>query len=266
MLFSLFQSTRPVWGETSCSPKASAIQSRFQSTRPVWGEARPPARRRADGQISIHSPRVGRDASWPWMAFMPCVDFNPLAPCGARLCSAVWMPPLMTDFNPLTPCGARRRCGACSPCWQYFNPLAPCGARRLLSHGVATKHQFQSTRPVWGETLSCMASRALRSISIHSPRVGRDALQNSHIRRAQISIHSLRVGRDVAAGGVLQKVGISIHSPRVGRDHCKRSRAVCAGQFQSTRPVWGETRVENAQGFPGKFQSTRPVWGETHDP
>ena len=56
---------------------------------------------------------------------------------------------------------------------------------------------FQSTRPVWGATLTFLACRASITISIHAPRVGRD-------------LHVLRAVIDVLA--------ISIHAPRVGRD------------------------------------------------
>ena len=34
-------------------------------------------------------------------------------------------------------------------------------------------------------------------------------------------------------------------------------------EFQSTHPVWGETRVGSQADAAQKFQSTHPVWGET---
>ena len=107
--------------------------------------------RAAKKYISIHSPRVGRDkCTW--------------SPCRIAL-----------NFNPLAPCGARRFGRLRSAVSQHFNPLAPCGARHVLhlfivvllrisihsprlgrDEYLAIADQdvplFQSTRPVWGET------------------------------------------------------------------------------------------------------------------
>ena len=189
--------------------------------------------------ISIHSPRVGRDspATLDGRVYR---HFNPLAPCGARreelgqpagaVRISIHSPRVGRDiphmlpflpqsyFNPLAPCGARRRSRDFERLHQYFNPLAPCGARR--------QGYRELTR---------------RSISIHSPRVGRDGRRQALslfyrdfnplapcgarqpwdavlIGVIRISIHSPRVGRDI--GGVARYgfLGISIHSPRVGRD------------------------------------------------
>ena len=55
--------------------------------------------------ISIHAPRAGRDqAPVPGTAFPK--DFNPRAPCGARL-GLGGNSYHRTDFNPRAPCGAR---------------------------------------------------------------------------------------------------------------------------------------------------------------
>ena len=72
------------------------------------------------------------------------------------------------------------------------------------------------------------------------------------------------MGRDLAADApVNARALISIHAPRVGRD--VRGVGVVADDFtfQSTRPVWGATRLgRHAHGI-SQFQSTRPVWGAT---
>ena len=59
---SIFQSTRPVWGATDRAQNPRSLAMTFQSTRPVWGatSANPSAEN-------------------------PSTDFNPRAPCGARL-------------------------------------------------------------------------------------------------------------------------------------------------------------------------------------
>ena len=55
---------------------------------------------------------------------------------------------------------------------------------------------FQSTRPVWGETGTLEIPDIGLVISIHSPRVGRDADDVVQATGVLISIHSPRVGRD----------------------------------------------------------------------
>ena len=77
-----FQSTRPVWGETTVYVGGASIDE-FQSTRPVWGETKIKAKGGFLTHISIHSPRVGRDTEII-ADNVEAVDFNPLAPCGAR--------------------------------------------------------------------------------------------------------------------------------------------------------------------------------------
>ena len=56
----LFQSTRPVWGVTFIVlfHKAGFL---FQSTRPVWGVTSVIRENSTMLEISIHTPRVGRD-------------------------------------------------------------------------------------------------------------------------------------------------------------------------------------------------------------
>ena len=105
---SIFQSTRPVWGATDRAQNPRSLAMTFQSTRPVWGatSANPSAEN-------------------------PSTDFNPRAPCGARLATYT------------------------SGAWGKV---------------------FQSTRPVWGATLLHLHLTAKpKRISIHAPRVGRDA-------------------------------------------------------------------------------------------
>ena len=176
-------------------------------------------------------------------------------------------------FNPLAPCGARReRPSLPSVKASHFNPLAPCGARHALICNEWFRDQFQSTRPVRGETHAVGRADRRLFISIHSPRAGRDqgrdrrrwsrrhfnplapcgARLHLHRRRdgsENISIHSPRAGRDVVEieGEILVSV-ISIHSPRAGRDDMiYRYQDGGSIKFQSTRPVRGETSTSRAR-------------------
>ena len=189
----VFQSTRPVRGATYTLHLYFRC-SLFQSTRPVRGATPHVEISLSDSKISIHAPRAGRDGDRP-VSIAISVNFNPRAPCGARLSfshSHIWL----KYFNPRAPCGARpltRRdmllrwnfnlrapCGArlrvirMNQVTENFNPRAPCGARHLL-HGVVPRHiPFQSTRPVRGATSSKTADGVFPTISIHAPRAGRD--------------------------------------------------------------------------------------------
>ena len=109
---------------------------------------------------------------------------------------------------------------------------------------------FQSTRPVWGATPADYPAGWEVVISIHAPRMGRDDMTFDEWQEwKRISIHAPRMGRDWWTKAVLCFRPISIHAPRMGRDTNANTVTVAAGQFQSTRPVWGATvtTVEEAK-------------------
>ena len=125
----------------------------FQSTRPVWG---------ATFVTAVNSSaKVG--------------NFNPRAPCGARLCQN------------------RNR---------FVNEFISIHAPRVGRDGrddvaIVNVSGFQSTRPVWGATDKLPDVQKKLDISIHAPRVGRDEHQPfSKYPTVEISIHAPRVGRD----------------------------------------------------------------------
>ena len=147
--------------------------TRFQSTRPVWGATPCIYNACNTDVVSIHAPRVGRDATSS-SALMACICFNPRAPCGARLflgiqkstaaVVSIHAPRVGRDmprsarssatfcFNPRAPCGARPPLHGVLRPFVCFNPRAPCGARRGFDAHLIRKWAFQSTRPVWGAT------------------------------------------------------------------------------------------------------------------
>ena len=55
----------------------------FQSTRPVWGATSCRSASYPTSVVSIHAPHAGRDADRDAASAHPC-SFNPRAPCGAR--------------------------------------------------------------------------------------------------------------------------------------------------------------------------------------
>ena len=126
-------------------------------------------------EISIHSPRVGRDEQ---------ADKNRASKLRFQSTLPVWgetyafsndtIPTLISIHSPRV--GRDESFIFFFLSIQYFNPLSPCGERR-------------------SRRCTCYDSR---SISIHSPRVGRDrSVFVTSIIILCISIHSPRVGRDV---------------------------------------------------------------------
>ncbi len=74
-----------------------------------------------------------------------------------------------------------------------------------------------------------------------------------------VSIHASREGRDqrVRATGAMRKV--SIHASREGLDITTNQDVGSLYLFQSTRPVKDATPTKNLRGYIPMFQSTRPV-------
>ena len=126
---SLFQSTRPVWGATFLRSIGAKRCTKFQSTRPVWGATGGDQLFDLCGTISIHAPRVGRDAIRPrCRSKMPY--FNPRAPCGARLHGLIVLLPKLVISIHAPRVGRDRFARPEQPLSAvYFNPRAPCGAR-----------------------------------------------------------------------------------------------------------------------------------------
>ena len=120
-----------------------------------------------------------------------------------------------------------------------FNPHAPRGARRLRQDVLAPLDQFQSTRPAWGATLRPVHGAKARGISIHTPRVGRDAY----------FLHTKR-----------QLLDFNPHAPRGARQQDKWDNRHPL-KFQSTRPAWGATLIGNRTQIAGLISIHTPRVG-----
>ena len=122
----------------------------------------------------------------------------------------------------------------------HFNSLAPCGANRIGIHRGQTMHGFQLTRPVWGEPWDSQNPSTICAFQLTRPVWG-EPCDFQFIRfYFLISTHSPRVGRTYFDVGRTVYFVISTHSPRVGRTHLFLSWSAVPGEFQLTRPVWGE--------------------------
>ena len=279
-----FQSTRPVWGAT-CGCGYSAAGGRFQSTRPVWGATRGTrSRPHAGNDFNPRAPCGARPRSASISSARN--DFNPRAPCGARPSHGFPLSNSSHYFNPRAPCGARPRGHTDDGADVDFNPRAPCGARPCRRHAQVGAKIFQSTRPVWGATWRAGRTTVRYGISIHAPRVGRDApgkdgakgdpdfnprapcgaRRDIHPpcgRGYSISIHAPRVGRDICGRIQSNVTGISIHAPRVGRDTAAAPRSARPANFNPRAPCGARPPRYFMREDGSVFQSTRPVWGAT---
>ena len=194
-------------------------------------------------------------------------NFNPRAPCGARLLELspsaaygtfqstrpVWGATALsgagkaasTDFNPRAPCGARRR-----PVLAHrtadtdFNPRAPCGARLCPKWTPGGEPKiFQSTRPVWGATKTRLHPRCP---AVHfNPRAPCGARP----------FHR--------AGNTSKMPHFNPRAPCGARRARSAARPCSAKNFNPRAPCGARQIRSKLLDGTSQFQSTRPVWGAT---
>ena len=213
----------------------------FQSTRPVWG---------ATGLVGGHADYER--------------NFNPRAPCGARLI-ATSTPPFPPNFNPRAPCGARPRARTASRrARPHFNPRAPCGARHRRPKKADPGSAISIHAPRVGRDFHIHTILLFNAISIHAPRVGRDGAKRYCVQRCSNFNPRAPCGARPgwAATGLNQSV-ISIHAPRVGRDYRAEYKPGILGDFNPRAPCGARLPARTSFRPWPRFQSTRPVGGAT---
>ena len=154
--------------------KRSPAARLFQSTLPAWGETGLRIQPHMTYDISIHSPRMGRDPP-DAPAPPPPAYFNPLSPHGERhdlhqsfiqgINISIHSPRmgrdslarinLPSDFvfqSTLPAWGETLSVGRRATNCRYFNPLSPHGERLNGEVSDIVTVGFQSTLPAWGET------------------------------------------------------------------------------------------------------------------
>ena len=238
--------------------------------------------------ISIHAPRAGRD-QYNENHHGPAVhNFNPRAPCGARLSLSLHLchVSLISIHAP--------RAGRDSPALNEVFRLAisihapRAGRDAVQVSNTLSLFLFQSTRPVRGATRGAYGAGYIQGISIHAPRAGRDRRWRPGRHRTAryfnprapcgarlvesvaagvdkaISIHAPRAGRDGQRVRALLRVNaISIHAPRAGRDQAAAPVDV-AGLISIHAPRAGrDAGRQRCSWIRYRFQSTRPVRGAT---
>ena len=127
------------------------LMSPFQSTRPVRGATIAVKRHFQFNAISIHAPRAGRDFAVGFHA--DSLEISIHAPRAGRDIDTRLSLLSKYDFNPRAPCGARLMRFSMSAIFSEFQSTRPVrGATKTLTSFECSTSKFQSTRPVRGAT------------------------------------------------------------------------------------------------------------------
>ena len=145
----------------------------FQSTRPVRGATSPFG---AGLIISANfNPRAPCGARLPFFVRLLCiVGISIHAPRAGRDPDSQHSPTYKIDFNPRAPCGARQVKGQATLKQSVFQSTRPVRGATWLENDLLLVTKFQSTRPVRGATQRGLRPPPMSEISIHAPRAGRD--------------------------------------------------------------------------------------------
>ena len=151
--------------------------------------------------------------------------------------------PAQTDFNPRAPCGARLNHPQKASCNYQISTHAPLAGRDFtFDFLLLTTIHFNPRAPCGARLAKPLFSSALREISTHAPLAGRDHPLTT--RRAGVFYFNPRApcGARPACGGVLK--GISIFQPTRplrGATFVPLFRRITTCRFQPTRPLRGAT-------------------------
>ena len=173
-----FQLTRPVWGEPAFGI-ADDNNGEISTHSPRVGRTRTNHTYQQGLEISTHSPRVGRTAQ---VYCHQCIQRQ------FQLTRPVWGEPCESNIsNTLSRISTHSPRVGRTLRRQYevyavanFNSLAPCGANPIGQEKSPRSSKFQLTRPVWGEPCVISNGEYETRISTHSPRVGRTTWHTAH--------------------------------------------------------------------------------------
>ena len=149
---------------------------------------------------------------------IPPLSFQPTRPVRGATRNPYGLTFVFGNFNPRAPCGARLMNAMIDSLSQNFNPRAPCGARHFPCPRLTQFAQFQPTRPVRGATGA--VSRNVNPFRFQPTRPVRGATGDSYILAANHRFQPTRPVRGATtkkASGIKIRV-ISTHAPRAGRD------------------------------------------------
>ena len=169
--------------------------------------------------ISIHAPRAGRDREMVAIrAYVHCI-FQSTRPVRGATCSCLILSPKTLNFNPRAPCGARLKRLPAHSTNQTISIHAPRAGRDNMTdeqyrHLVISIHAPRAGR----DNMTDEQYRHL-VISIHAPRAGRDQYRlAAQVSRQNFNPRAPCGARLSQNGSSPFSSSISIHAPRAGRD------------------------------------------------
>ena len=139
---SVFQPTRPLRGATRGQGRGVG-RRKFQPTRPLRGATGADCTGRRTTTISTHAPLAGRDSSARSTATRARRNFNPRAPCGARLWPKIESATAKA-FQPTRPLRGATRKKRTPRRWHVISTHAPLAGRDSKSVQI-TMHIFAIT-------------------------------------------------------------------------------------------------------------------------
>ena len=171
------------------------------------------------------------------------ITFQPTRPLRGAT-KALTTPPRSTpNFNPRAPCGARLLPADLAALLGQFQPTRPLrGATPIFSARFAQTFLFQPTRPLRGATGIFHDLLFLILISTHAPLAGRDRDRRRLLPRGKYFNPRAPCGARLCK--VLRPalfLPISTHAPLAGRDKKAFAQKQNQYQFQPTRPLRGAT-------------------------
>ena len=123
------------------------------------------------------------------------------------------------DFNPRAPCGARLAGIAKSTTEQAFQPTRPLRGATEILFGQQFGQLFQPTRPLRGATVSEATVYHVRlNFNPRAPCGARQFGVFDPLRVNRISTHAPLAGRDTCGKCKVKEKEISTHAPLAGRD------------------------------------------------
>ena len=260
---SIFQPTRPLRGATNVSPNQSIIAV-FQPTRPLRGATYNGCHHIKHRPFQPTRPLRGATIRRP-ACLRGSVNFNPRAPCGARLASKCF------------------RLAAC-----FISTHAPLAGRDKLALALVRRLKLISTHaPLAGRDAAYYKGGAARRISTHAPLAGRDwnrqcsyligrlfqptrPLRGATASVAPIAHRSYSFqptrplrGATVQIADAAADREISTHAPLAGRDDHPVISQHVGLHFNPRAPCGARQQVGFSWGGDWKFQPTRPLRGAT---
>ena len=143
----------------------------------------------------------------------------------------------------------------------HFNPLSPHGERRSCSRPSGRWRRFQSTLPAWGETRPPTDDPPRHNFNPLSPHGERRTTLTLIWTNRTISIHSPRMGRDSCADWrIRRETEFQSTLPAWGETH-SHARPSWPPLFQSTLPAWGETVLPDRRVQPRPISIHSPRMG-----